>query len=95
MEPLEIAKVDLVLAYTLNSLFWMHMSAKGTVPVDHPVKKELERIQDYMKKLKAAEKQAQNKEVQQKPKLDLEPSQRLIAHGLSNPGLPSLILAFS
>lgn len=33
----------------------MYLCSKGVNPVNHPVKKELDRIKDYMKKVKTAE----------------------------------------
>uniref|UniRef100_A0A2K5Q5J4 Nuclear nucleic acid-binding protein C1D n=1 Tax=Cebus imitator TaxID=2715852 RepID=A0A2K5Q5J4_CEBIM len=41
LDPPEQSKVDLVSAYTLNSIFW-----------EHPVKQELERIRVYMNRVK-------------------------------------------
>ncbi|XP_006005188.1 nuclear nucleic acid-binding protein C1D isoform X1 [Latimeria chalumnae] len=52
LEPLEQAKLDLVSAYTLNSLFWIYLVTLGVNPKEHPVKQELERIRTYMNKVK-------------------------------------------
>ncbi|XP_006005192.1 nuclear nucleic acid-binding protein C1D isoform X2 [Latimeria chalumnae] len=41
LEPLEQAKLDLVSAYTLNSLFWIYLVTLGVNPKEHPVKQEL------------------------------------------------------
>ncbi|XP_053553152.1 nuclear nucleic acid-binding protein C1D-like, partial [Bombina bombina] len=43
IEPLEQAKLDLVSAYTLNSLFWVYLTTQGMNPKEHPVKEELVR----------------------------------------------------
>ena len=51
--PLESARVHLMVAYTVNTLFYMYLKAKGISPVGHPVQGELERIKGYIKKLKA------------------------------------------
>uniref|UniRef100_A0A8D0L564 Nuclear nucleic acid-binding protein C1D n=1 Tax=Sphenodon punctatus TaxID=8508 RepID=A0A8D0L564_SPHPU len=52
LDPLEQAKLDLVSAYTLNSMFWVYLATQGINPKDHPVKQELERIRTYMNRVK-------------------------------------------
>ncbi|XP_058242352.1 nuclear nucleic acid-binding protein C1D [Hemibagrus wyckioides] len=50
--PLEQAKLDLLSAYALNSLFWMYLVTQGVNPKDHGIKLELERIRTYMNRIK-------------------------------------------
>ncbi|KAG7280481.1 hypothetical protein CRUP_033782 [Coryphaenoides rupestris] len=52
LDPLEQAKLDLMSAYTLNSLFWMYLVTRGINPREHAVKQELERIRTYMMRVK-------------------------------------------
>ncbi|XP_030052232.1 nuclear nucleic acid-binding protein C1D [Microcaecilia unicolor] len=52
LDPLEQAKLDLVSAYTLNSLFWVYLATQGMNPKEHPVKQELERVRTYMNRVK-------------------------------------------
>ncbi|KAI4874095.1 hypothetical protein NFI96_016339, partial [Prochilodus magdalenae] len=52
LDPLEQAKLDLMSAYTLNSLFWMYLITQGVNPKDHGIKQELERIRTYMNRVK-------------------------------------------
>ncbi|CAM4541366.1 unnamed protein product [Caretta caretta] len=52
LDPLEQAKLDLVSAYTLNSMFWVYLATQGINPKEHPVKQELERIRTYMNRVK-------------------------------------------
>ncbi|KAM9078924.1 nuclear nucleic acid-binding protein C1D-like [Megaptera novaeangliae] len=52
LDPLEQAKVDLVSAYTLNSMFWVYLATQGVNPKEHPVKQELERIRVYTNRVK-------------------------------------------
>ncbi|CAB0015160.1 unnamed protein product, partial [Nesidiocoris tenuis] len=42
-------KYDLFLSYSLTSLYWMYLRTSGENPLNHPVKGEIERIQDYVK----------------------------------------------
>ncbi|CAN9500019.1 unnamed protein product [Ophioblennius macclurei] len=52
LDPLDQAKLDLMSAYTLNSLFWMYLVTQGVNPREHGVKQELERIRTYMNRVK-------------------------------------------
>ncbi|XP_039995781.1 nuclear nucleic acid-binding protein C1D [Xiphias gladius] len=52
LDPLDQAKLDLMSAYTLNSLFWMYLVTQGVNPRDHGIKQELERIRTYMNRVK-------------------------------------------
>ncbi|XP_047677102.1 nuclear nucleic acid-binding protein C1D-like [Tachysurus fulvidraco] len=52
LDPLEQAKVDLLSAYALSSLFWMYLVTQGVNPKDHGIKQELERIRTYMNRIK-------------------------------------------
>ncbi|KAJ3447580.1 sun-cor steroid hormone receptor co-repressor [Anaeramoeba flamelloides] len=52
LEPLEQAKLNMSIAYTINSLYFMYLKTQGIDPKKHPVKKELERVKLYIKKIK-------------------------------------------
>eukprot|EP00123_Amoebidium_parasiticum_P000689 comp11560_c0_seq1/m.6029 comp11560_c0_seq1/g.6029 ORF comp11560_c0_seq1/g.6029 comp11560_c0_seq1/m.6029 type:complete len:189 (-) comp11560_c0_seq1:356-922(-) len=54
LTPEEKAKCELTLAYAVNTLFWMYLSASGVDPQQHPIKGEMDRIKEYMAKLKDA-----------------------------------------
>ncbi|KAM9804403.1 nuclear nucleic acid-binding protein C1D [Neosynchiropus ocellatus] len=52
LDSLDQAKLDLMSAYTLNSLFWMYLVTQGVNPREHGIKQELERIRTYMNRVK-------------------------------------------
>ncbi|XP_071833832.1 nuclear nucleic acid-binding protein C1D-like [Apostichopus japonicus] len=52
MTSLEKAKTELVSLYAINSLFWMYLCTQGVDLTEHPIKHELGRIQQYMRKMK-------------------------------------------
>ncbi|KAM8851689.1 nuclear nucleic acid-binding protein C1D [Synchiropus picturatus] len=52
LDSLDQAKLDLMSAYTLNSLFWMYLVTQGLNPREHGIKQELERIRTYMNRVK-------------------------------------------
>ncbi|PVD26175.1 hypothetical protein C0Q70_13844 [Pomacea canaliculata] len=76
LQPLDSAKMDLVVAYSINSLFWMYLNLCGVNPKDHPVKQELERIRSYMNRVKEAQ------ESLNAPKIDKAAAKRFIKSAL-------------
>merc|ERR1712212_1012522 len=54
-DPLLKARLDLMVAYSINSLFWAYLSTQGINAKQHPIRNELKRIQEYMGKVKLAE----------------------------------------
>ena len=63
--PLEAARIHLMVAYTINTLFYMYLRTQGVSPADHPIQEELERVKAYIRKLKqaAAEESQQSEEL--------------------------------
>ncbi|XP_028513178.1 nuclear nucleic acid-binding protein C1D [Exaiptasia diaphana] len=59
LDPIECAKLDLVVAYAINSMFWMFLITQGIDPKNHPVRQELDRIKKYMGKVKDAKEKKQ------------------------------------
>ncbi|XP_069810940.1 nuclear nucleic acid-binding protein C1D isoform X2 [Dendropsophus ebraccatus] len=79
IDPLEQAKLDLVSAYTLNSLFWVYLTTQGVNPKEHAVKGELERIRSYMNRVKEIT------DRKKAARLDKGAAQRFIKHALCDP----------
>lgn len=61
MAPLDSARMHLMIAYTVNALFWMYLRTQGVDVHDHPVRAELERVKKALRKVKEAEKEAEAK----------------------------------
>lgn len=79
LEPLAKARIDLMIAYTVNSMYWMYLNTQGENAKDHQVKEELERIRKYMNKVKEIidhEKAA---------KFDKGAAKRFVTHALYDP----------
>ncbi|XP_068088419.1 nuclear nucleic acid-binding protein C1D [Hyperolius riggenbachi] len=79
LEPMEQAKLDLLSAYALNSLFWVYLVTQGVNPKEHPVKDELERIRSYMNRVKEVT------DRKKAARLDKGAAKRFIKHALSDP----------
>mmetsp|Transcript_25263 Transcript_25263/g.47770 ORF Transcript_25263/g.47770 Transcript_25263/m.47770 type:complete len:198 (+) Transcript_25263:3-596(+) len=54
LTPLERAEMHVTLAYAANALFTMYLKTQGVKVEDHPVKREMERVQLYLSKVDRA-----------------------------------------
>ncbi|XP_076321630.1 ribosomal RNA processing 47 [Tachypleus tridentatus] len=79
LTPLEKARLDLSIGYTLNSLFWLYLVTQGVNPKEHAVKQELDRIKGYMNRAK----EIADKE--KAPKLNTDAAQRFVRSSLWEP----------
>ncbi|KAN0030026.1 hypothetical protein ACTA71_008170 [Dictyostelium dimigraforme] len=84
LTPIENAKLNITVAYALNSLFYMYLQTQGVSPHDHPVKTELDRIKPYILKLKNSTNENSNNTEENKPKVDSEAVKRMINNTLSS-----------
>ncbi|KAH9645096.1 hypothetical protein HF086_005641 [Spodoptera exigua] len=72
-------ELDLFLAFTLNSLHWIHLRIQGVDPTSHPIKDELQRIKAAMLKWQEV------KDREKRPSVDIEAAKRFIKSGLYDP----------
>ncbi|KAJ1969727.1 DNA-binding protein c1d [Dispira parvispora] len=54
LSPEERAQMDVLIAYSINTLYWAYLKLNGVPPQEHPVLKELQRIKLYIQKVKEA-----------------------------------------
>ncbi|POM62143.1 C1D domain containing hypothetical protein [Phytophthora palmivora] len=83
LSPLERAKVQVSLAYTINALLFVFLKTQGVSPKDirqTHVKQELERVKAFIKKIKDAEELAKGPTLV----LDKDASKRFIHNALSS-----------
>jgi exosome complex protein LRP1 len=87
LSPLESARLHLMVAYTINTLFYMYLKTQGIAATNHPVMEELERVKTYIQKVKEVTKEAEAEAEASKRQLSLNVSaaQRFIAHALGGP----------
>ena len=55
LAPLEHAKLCATVAYSISSLFYMFLQTQGVAPAEHPIAKELARVQAHFAKIQGAE----------------------------------------
>lgn len=72
-------ELDLFLAFTLNSLHWIHLRIQGIDPTKHQIKDELQKIKFAMLKWQEA------KDREKRPTVDLGAAKRFIRSGLYDP----------
>lgn len=72
-------ELDLFLAFSLNSLHWIHLRIQGIDPTKHPIKDELQRIKAVMLKWQEV------KDREKRPVVDVEAAKRFIKSGLYDP----------
>uniref|UniRef100_A0A224YYM4 Nuclear nucleic acid-binding protein C1D n=1 Tax=Rhipicephalus zambeziensis TaxID=60191 RepID=A0A224YYM4_9ACAR len=76
LSPLDKARLDLTLLYSLNSLFWMYLCTVGEDPKQHSVRRELDRVKEYMTRAKQIADKAKA------PKLVAGAAQRFVRNAL-------------
>ncbi|XP_075721927.1 ribosomal RNA processing 47 isoform X1 [Rhipicephalus microplus] len=76
LSPLDKARLDLTLLYSLNSLFWMYLCTLGEDPKQHSVRQELDRVKEYMTRAKQIADKAKA------PKLVAGAAQRFVRNAL-------------
>ncbi|KAJ0411131.1 hypothetical protein ATCC90586_004988 [Pythium insidiosum] len=82
LAPVEKAKVQVSLAYSINALLYVYLKTQGVSSKDirqTHVKQELDRVKGFIKKIKDTEELAKGPTL----KLDKEASQRFINNALS------------
>ncbi|KAG8469080.1 hypothetical protein KFE25_007598 [Diacronema lutheri] len=83
MSALETARLNVTCAYTLNTLFFIYLKTQGVSTSDHPVKQELDRVRQYLKKVKGMSSDAEQQKAN--VRLNAEAAKRFITHALGEP----------
>lgn len=72
-------KHDLLIAFTLNSLYWMYLRLDGVDPTTHNIKRELDRVKTTMDMAKGAMAK------KNMPRVDKRAAGRFVSQALWNP----------
>lgn len=76
MSSLDKAKLDLLGAYAVNSLFWVYLKINGEETKDHAIHEEINRVKSYMSRVHEVEDKAKA------PRLDKSATKRFIRNAL-------------
>lgn len=82
LTPFENAKLNLIMAYSINTLYYMFLKTQGLSPQQHPVTEELERVRDYFHKLNTVA--GKTKPDQMTLRLNKDAADRFIKHALAD-----------
>merc|ERR1712166_95200 len=85
LPPLEAAKLNVVGAFAINTLFYIFLKTQGVDPTQHPVKQELERVKSYFRKIRETSSTATPT---QNAQLNVGAANRFIAAALGPDGGP-------
>ncbi|KAI0982601.1 hypothetical protein GJ496_006866 [Pomphorhynchus laevis] len=76
LTPVDRVKVDLTVAYAMNSLFWAYLKCSGVDVSETPVPDEIQRIKTQFDRLRVIT------NTNQAPKRDTQAAKRMIRHAL-------------
>jgi len=79
MSMVDKIKHDLLIAFMLNTLYWMYLRLGGFDPTTHKIKSELDRIKTTMDRAKSTMAKPNM------PRLDKEAAGRFVGHALWTP----------
>lgn len=79
MSSFDKAKLDVLGAYAVNSLFWMYLRVNGEDPTEHGIKKEIEIVQSYMSRVEEVDKKLK---AAPGPKLNIAAATRFLRNAL-------------
>ncbi|KAJ3328107.1 hypothetical protein HDU76_010578 [Blyttiomyces sp. JEL0837] len=84
LEPMERAKLHVVVSYALNSLMFLYLRCEGATK-GHPVRQELNRVKEYFQKIANAGKSKQKgKKGDEAPmRVDQQAAKRFVKHSLA------------
>ncbi|KAJ2515247.1 hypothetical protein H4217_005291 [Coemansia sp. RSA 1939] len=51
LTAIQRCELEALVAYSINTLFWIYLKANGVPPKEHPVINELQRVQRYIAKI--------------------------------------------
>ncbi|XP_011504613.1 PREDICTED: nuclear nucleic acid-binding protein C1D-like [Ceratosolen solmsi marchali] len=80
LSNMEKIKFNLLMSFSMNSLFWMYLRAEGIDPMNHQIKAENERLKESM----ARAKQIHDRNTKM-PRINKDVAKRFIKHELWDP----------
>ncbi|KAJ2502442.1 hypothetical protein GGH96_001105 [Coemansia sp. RSA 1972] len=54
LTPIQRCELEALVAYSIDTLFWIYLKVNGVPPKEHPIMKELQRVQKYIEKINRA-----------------------------------------
>ncbi|KAJ1743348.1 hypothetical protein LPJ78_001350 [Coemansia sp. RSA 989] len=57
LTPIQRCELEALVVYSIDTLFWIYLKVNGVPPKEHPIMKELQRVQRYIEKINKAKAQ--------------------------------------
>ncbi|KAJ2852751.1 hypothetical protein IWW36_000108 [Coemansia brasiliensis] len=54
LTPIQRCELEALVVYSIDTLFWIYLKVNGVPPKEHPIMKELQRVQRYIEKINKA-----------------------------------------
>ncbi|KAJ1830081.1 hypothetical protein LPJ63_000576 [Coemansia sp. RSA 2711] len=82
LTPIQRCELEALVAYSIDTLFWIYLKVNGVPPKEHPIMKELQRVQRYIEKINKA-KDSETREARPM-KVDAEAADRIIRNTVAS-----------
>ncbi|KAJ2721915.1 hypothetical protein GGI07_003656 [Coemansia sp. Benny D115] len=86
LSVIQRCELEALVAYSIDTLFWIYLKVNGVPPKEHPVMNELQRVQKYIAKINKAKGvyEGTDSEADKRPmKVDKDAADRLIRGAIS------------
>ncbi|KAJ2803880.1 hypothetical protein H4R20_002715 [Coemansia guatemalensis] len=82
LTPIQRCELEALVAYAINTLYWVYLKVNGVPPKEHPVMDELQRVQRYIEKINRAKKGG-SKQESRAMRVDADAAGRFIQNAMS------------
>eukprot|EP01101_Sappina_pedata_P010175 TRINITY_DN6342_c0_g1_i1.p1 TRINITY_DN6342_c0_g1~~TRINITY_DN6342_c0_g1_i1.p1 ORF type:complete len:132 (-),score=58.27 TRINITY_DN6342_c0_g1_i1:103-459(-) len=79
ISSVDFAKINVLIAYAIDTLYYVNLRVQGRFSPDHPIVKELEHLRSYMNKIR----DFTQKKAQPKLKIDIDAAKRFIENEIT------------
>ncbi|KAI7834890.1 Sas10/Utp3/C1D family-domain-containing protein [Kickxella alabastrina] len=84
LSAIERCELEALIAYSIDTLFWIYLKVNGVPPKEHPVMAELQRVQRYIGKINKAKGINGEDGGGDRMKLDKQAADRFIRNAISS-----------
>ncbi|KAJ2494076.1 hypothetical protein IWW37_000154 [Coemansia sp. RSA 2050] len=84
LSTIQRCELEALVAYSIDTLFWIFLKINGIPPKEHPVMKELQRVQRYIAKINAAKTTVSTGGNERTLQLDKDAADRFIKGALAS-----------
>ncbi|KAJ2159587.1 hypothetical protein GGF46_002911 [Coemansia sp. RSA 552] len=82
LSAIQRCELEALVAYSIDTLFWIYLKVNGVPPKEHPVMSELQRVQRYIEKIN----KVKNGPEQRPTKVNTEAADRIVRSTIAPSG---------